>query len=644
MTAPAMTTPLVRSLVPLPDETLPGYLLRLSHRLELTPARLARRAGLHHNWTATAQSLLTLDEERTAGFAEFTRLEPAQVRDLLLCRYGAHYPPVRLVDSATPSPLKRLPRRGAVLTDSSRYCPDCLAGDGSEIQQRHGGAWRQAWRLQVVFACPLHQRLLEHSCPSCAVPAFRGKTASSVIALIPEMTQPVSHPAQCRTNRCGTRLDTLGAPAPGPAQAVLELQARILERLDPHGPVPPDDATQYFALLLLTVNMVVLSWPAVREAVESEPLRNAADTHVSAARRKFEDALTRVGANATINAPMRQLPLESAATAGLLLIADSILGWPQLYRLPERLQPLIELASAHPEAWYPLRTSQHWPPAVRRAFLPKAMGFAIPTRASRIAPVPVRECRFGPEHVPQRLPESWCETHLGQFADVSPTHTRRAAALNLVEQCSGLAWPQAAELLRIPFNLASVAVNRTRSWMRDPQHQHAFENALEQLAHQLDISEPLINYAARRTALQDWEIPDEDWTTVIHDLEVETRLGRSSQIDHSSRRRPMISALIWTFATSGEYSIAPVVLADIAANPAPQSRVAAAVAEFLSAPDTPYYRTLRRILTNYTNKLTEHIDQAAAAHSFTWTPSAPRSPLPTPRRIRRQATANGATP
>ncbi len=38
-------SPLPRSLDPLPDEVLPGYLLRLAHRLDRTPARILQLTG-----------------------------------------------------------------------------------------------------------------------------------------------------------------------------------------------------------------------------------------------------------------------------------------------------------------------------------------------------------------------------------------------------------------------------------------------------------------------------------------------------------------------------------------------------------------------------------------------------------------------
>ncbi|MEU9190772.1 TniQ family protein [Streptomyces sp. NPDC048484] len=48
------------------------------------------------------------------------------------------------------------------MTTSTRYCPSCLAGDGSAIQQRHSGPWQLAWRLAANFACLEHRFLPAH--------------------------------------------------------------------------------------------------------------------------------------------------------------------------------------------------------------------------------------------------------------------------------------------------------------------------------------------------------------------------------------------------------------------------------------------------------------------------------------------------
>ena len=63
----------------------------------------------------------------------------------------------------------RLPA-GGCFAPATRYCPECLAGDGSAIQESFGGPWLKAWHLPVVFACPAHRRLLEHLCPECGQP------------------------------------------------------------------------------------------------------------------------------------------------------------------------------------------------------------------------------------------------------------------------------------------------------------------------------------------------------------------------------------------------------------------------------------------------------------------------------------------
>ncbi|MEU5231687.1 TniQ family protein [Streptomyces anulatus] len=58
-----------------------------------------------------------------------------------------------------------------LLTTSTRYCPECLVGDGSPIQQRHGGPWQSQWRMATNFACLEHRSFLRTTCPACELPA-----------------------------------------------------------------------------------------------------------------------------------------------------------------------------------------------------------------------------------------------------------------------------------------------------------------------------------------------------------------------------------------------------------------------------------------------------------------------------------------
>ena len=178
-------SPLPRSLDPLPDESLPGYLLRLAHRLGLAPARIMQLTGLtgsrDGHQPARRSLMLHLDEAQAGTFARVTRLTAAETAQLCMSSMSGRYPwaaPRVTADQWGPRSLAST----WVFTSATRYCPQCLAGDGSYIQQQHGGAWRKAWRLPVVFACPAHRQLLEHLCPSCQQPGHVRGTRSARLA------------------------------------------------------------------------------------------------------------------------------------------------------------------------------------------------------------------------------------------------------------------------------------------------------------------------------------------------------------------------------------------------------------------------------------------------------------------------------
>ena len=168
--------PLPRSLDPLPDESLPGYLLRLAHRLSLTPARLAVLTGLQTPKAPPAvvssRSLFRLAGPVRDTFALATRLTPAEVDGLCLDSLRDRYPLPRSVwDSRWSVSSIRSDRW--VFAPATRYCPQCLAGDDTPVQREHGGPWRKTWHLPVVFACIDHRRLLEHRHQPTASPLRR---------------------------------------------------------------------------------------------------------------------------------------------------------------------------------------------------------------------------------------------------------------------------------------------------------------------------------------------------------------------------------------------------------------------------------------------------------------------------------------
>ena len=166
--------PLGRSLVPLAGESLPGFLLRLSFRLNLAPAELAAVTGLTAAGNAGglhAATLTAVPEAARRAFTHMTRLTDSQVTGLGIAAWQERYP----LPAWKPRGNRQLPMdRWSLFAPETRYCPECLAGDGSPVQDSFGGPWLKDWHLPVIFACPVHRRLLEHRCPECVQPVHAG--------------------------------------------------------------------------------------------------------------------------------------------------------------------------------------------------------------------------------------------------------------------------------------------------------------------------------------------------------------------------------------------------------------------------------------------------------------------------------------
>ncbi|HEX2745626.1 MAG TPA: TniQ family protein [Streptosporangiaceae bacterium] len=193
------TPPLGRSLIPLPGESLPGFILRLSCRLQLPSARIAALTGLmpagHSGAWAPASLLTEIPEPAGRTFAYMTRLTTEKAARFGLACLQERYPlPAGAAKNAATVPLSGLP----VFAPATRYCPDCLAGDGSPIQGAFGGPWRKIWHLPVVFACTLHRRLLEDRCPECGQVTHSHHPGAPAL-MLPAMRAAALHPCQCRT-------------------------------------------------------------------------------------------------------------------------------------------------------------------------------------------------------------------------------------------------------------------------------------------------------------------------------------------------------------------------------------------------------------------------------------------------------------
>ena len=152
--------------------------------------------------------LLDLD---VAAFAHATRLTASEAAALTLIPWACRYPPI-----ARSRNIRARRQRGRsdswLFNDIPRYCPQCLAGDGSAIQQQYGGPWKLAWHLPICFACTGHGVFLRQDCPGGPHPQ---RQSWQLISWVADSTL---HPAQCRhpdrshgsewnVPACGARLD-----------------------------------------------------------------------------------------------------------------------------------------------------------------------------------------------------------------------------------------------------------------------------------------------------------------------------------------------------------------------------------------------------------------------------------------------------
>lgn len=298
--------PLPRSLDPLEDESLPGYVLRLSHRLGVGPGPLILRMGVPSSRKDRTTLIripvscaISLGEADLAAFCHATRLSRHEAAGLLLASLGTRYGPLSSeFRGRSTSGTRRLQYNNPwLLTTRTQYCPDCLAGDGSEIQQRHGGAWRRLWRLPPVFSCPHHERFLRRYCHLCGELA-QNRHSNDLIA---RPRDSELHPVRCRATpkppspramspACGadlTQAPSSDEPMSRDHQSrdvLFTLQKKYLSFLSPDGPKQVSSigwltpSAQYFQDLRGVVALIFMTWPEIRPYAATPELARIIDT------------------------------------------------------------------------------------------------------------------------------------------------------------------------------------------------------------------------------------------------------------------------------------------------------------------------------------------------------------------------------
>lgn len=623
--------PLPRSLDPLPDESLPGYLLRLAHRLECTPQRvfaltLAEQDRVLHPSRVSHELMVALQGYTRTNFAAKTRLSVDEADSLCLKSLESRYP--------IPPNRGRADRRRRygsqaicidwwIFTQASRYCPECLAGDGSEIQRAHGGPWLRSWRLPIVFACPKHRRMLHHLCPDCGHAAQYGPRAGGLGGRVPLVPGPMIgglEPAQCRWTipgryhnvvpECAARFDRGIQPIAVPPD-VLSLQERLLTLLycDAQATVAGKLATarEYFTDLRLMSHLLQTNWDSARDVLPpvafSAQVEEGVDHWHETERGELAPAL------------YSAKPLDPRTGAGLLLAADYILRKTTTLEVWEVIRHLLPVGTFRRQRtgwWKHFVTSEsQCSEGLRRAGTPlvRTDSRAFP-QARRLAELPVR---FRPQHIPQWIPDELYLPHLGDVEGMGTSELRRDCAPRLYQMVFGGSIGDARHYLgmwnvRVPGRQQSSAFStpffksaRSRANLFD------IDQALAAVAADLETSD-LIDYRSRRLALRNWSIDPASWLVIVESVAA-TALTLSSD-----RHRNFASKITWALATSGMLLYAPTPIRD--------GDVASNWSSYRTRPEwaSPQTRTLYaprlvRALGGIAAAIAELIDGAAGAGS-----------------------------
>ncbi|MFD7601794.1 TniQ family protein [Streptomyces mirabilis] len=564
--------PLARALSPLPEESLPGLLLRLAYRMERSPARVARLCGLIHRQNRLPGAyLISLPAERIRQFAAAARLSVEEANTLTLSSFAAVYPPlasVRIDGSCNTTAA----RKSWAASISSRYCAACLSGEGSRVQTLYGGPWKLRWHLPVSYACVTHRTLLSHTCPRCGGTPNRPTTTERQ-GLITHRTTSGLHPAQCRrlvpdvhgtpAAPCAARLDHDRRAAHVP-EADLSILLALQHRIDQHlsRNQPSADADQsasdryFFPDLIVAAHLIRLSWPDGARYASSTSLADLIDRHVSSTATRHHNL-----------EPDGRMPIawdapeDPAECAAVLVAAGSLLGHKERddAGITDHVRPLAASAFSRnpPNIGASLRRMDV-SPAMARALQCHAQGFyrAGGHRHARQF-LPSRQSRFRIEHVPALLPQEWLSAHFGDLlshwvhhTDWKVRHLRRISALKLAEMSGGGTWPDCAKTLRIPWNTAQQSLKVIRQELNSRDLWSECERSVESVASQLDWGTDRVHYGRRRELLSSWQVPAGDWAELCRDLE---QFGQGV----TSPTRDTATVLIWTHVTQGDHLHSP---------------------------------------------------------------------------------------
>ncbi|MCW8101653.1 TniQ family protein [Streptomyces tauricus] len=620
--------PLARSLAPLPDESLPGFFLRLACRLDTSPSELVVRTGLvnrAHLAVLPMPLLISLSGDQRHNLAKMIKATDAEVDAMLLDSYSDRYPPAA---ASGRNGLANFQQRWLFL-HATRYCPQCLAGRDTAVEQAFGGPWKNSWRLPPVFACLEHRRFLEHVCPECKSLVLLTTTRSSA-GHLPRWNRDGLHPAQCRAfleGECGRRLDQEDSTAQPLSTEYSQFQRFLLDLLDRNGPQSidvlghPASPGHYFTDLRTTCHLLRASWPNSRYLLDDQKLTEFLDGDSS------EDTAT-LSKSKFVRTISDMPQMASRPQAALLMAADRLLRPDDHGDFADHLRTLLHDNERRPSKVDWTRAFLEARPKCSEGFLQSVSSVVqtyAKTNKARNLKEPILTTRFCPEHIPQFLENDWYQKYFAHMDGIATVHLRRTAALRLFQTAAGGPIQKAADRMG-PFLTNSGAISRiadspkcVHRWARTRPDPLEFESAIRSLAAELDSRDDLIDYERRRKALAAWCIAPETWATICSRM-VNPQYGGGWNPDFTDRKRNIASVMLWTLMTQGEHVFAPTPIAN-QQDPETQRKWEVSVAAFWArqrhSVRRPTDNQLMALLEEYAAYLTPIIDRTGSAPTET---------------------------
>ncbi len=571
-----------------------------------------------------ANVMLSLTPEETSSFAMATRLTQQEVTALCLNQYAGRYPILGAGRGSDPryrGDARRTRDNPWVFMNSGRFCPECLSGDGSLIQQQLGGAWQRQWRLPPVVVCLTHRRLLEHLCPDCGTPPHFRKRSG----FLPRYGLGGLHPAQCRSEAyvedqqrrrlplaCGGRLDVVSRSASAVLDSavgglLLEFQHRVRTALNAQD-MDQRRTHDYFLDLFGLAILVQLSWPLASDLAGPPELAEALDAHVEDLRREIIRLRRERDQETAGFGLLKSMPLDTRACGSLLLVADQILG--DREGIKENVEPLLEEALNRERTFtYILRAKGPYAELLGGALIRRRNGFRRANRVrSRIQRYAAGNYPFSPDHIPQMPPMVWFGDHLQDLDGINLKLLRRAAAIRLVEHCSGGSWIEASEVFGMPRSTTVSTLLAVKRWIAKDANRLRFHQVVHALSLHLEQDDLLVNYGNRRRKLRDWVISPGEWDELMADLGLEKRYVRP---DWRGTARKATSVLIWERLTLSEYIFAPLYIAERQTHGAknPVAQTVHALRDYRATRLHPY-ATFRDRVDIYADRLADTLDHS----------------------------------